>query len=125
MTRTAEIRSRLTDDSELNGWIAEMLSRLPLEESPIEFPEHRFADTVKIPRARIKAAASEPWFDRSPVKVVDEPITSAACQFAVHYEPRNAKSLRRQWRRHLANRILAVWWRCTGRGTASVVWAID
>lgn len=125
MTRTDEIRDRMTEDSRIEAWIGELLSRLPLEDAQPETPSYRFAETVKIPRYRVRHAVSEAWFDRttSTAAAVHEPRPQVPT--VVHYPAPETPADRRRFGRRIANRLLAGWWRLTGQGTANVAWSLD
>ena len=125
MTRTAEIRNRLTDDPQIELWIMDLLSRLPMEDSQPETPAFRFAETVKISRSRTRFAASEPWFDRTTPTQVPEPAHRQASPVAIHYPTAPSMSGYRGKCRKIVNRFMACWWRLTGRGTARVAWSIE
>jgi hypothetical protein len=125
MTRTAEIRNRLTDDPQIELWIMDLLSRLPLEDAQPETPAFRFAETVKIARSRTRYAASEPWFDRTTPTHAPEPEPRQALPIEIHYPTATSMPGRRGTSRKIVNCVLACWWRLTGRGTAQVAWSIE
>lgn len=125
MTRTAEIRNRLTDDPQIELWIMDLLSRLPMEDAQPDTPAFRFAETVKIARSRTRYGASEPWFDRSTPTHHLEPEPRQALPVAIHYPMAPSLSGYRGRCRKIMNRVMACWWRLTGRGTARVAWSIE
>jgi len=103
----------------------EPLSRLPLEDSQPDTPAFRFAETVKVPRARIRHAASEPWFDRTSPTLCPESAPKPAGPITVVYPMAEAGSGRRRLGRRVVNQLMARWWRITGQGSASVAWSIE
>ena len=126
MTRTAEIRDRLTNDNHIDSWITELLSRLPLEDSQPDTPAFRFAETVKIPRSRIRHAACDPWFDRTtPTHCPAEPEPQATGPITIVYPSTDPLADRRRLGRRVVNQLMARWWRITGQGSARVAWSIE
>ncbi len=125
MTRTAEIRNRLTDDPQIELWIMDLLSRLPMEDAQPDTPAFRFAETVKIARTRTRFAASEPWFDRTTPTQLPEPELRQALPVEIHYSAQTTSPGYRGTCRKIVNRVMACWWRLTGRGTARVAWSIE
>jgi hypothetical protein len=125
MTRTAEIRDRLTDDNRIDSWITELLSRLPLDDSQPDTPAFRFAETVKVNRARMRYAASEPWFDRTTPTDRLEPEAKPISAIAIVYPPAEPLAERRRLGRRVVNQLMARWWKITGQGSARVAWSIE
>jgi len=127
MTRTAEIRNRLTEDPQFELWILDLFSRLPLEDATPDTPDYRFAETVRIPRARIRHTASEPWFDRATptnVPASEAPLRNSIPLSIDYTTPGTAPKPRSRVCKTV-NFVIAVWWRLTGRGTSGVVWSVE
>lgn len=126
MSRTAEIRDRLTDAPQLESWISDLLSRLPLDDTQIDTPTVRFAGTVKISRTRTKFRTCEPWFDRTTPSAPLEPVSPPCSPSVEVVYPNSERTLSKpHWRRRMANHLMAAWWRCTGQGASAVVWSAD
>ena len=125
MTRTAEIRNRLADDPQIELWIMDLLSRLPMEDAQPDTPAFRFAETVNIARSRTRYAASETWFDRTTPTHVPEPEPGQAFPVEIHYPTAPSTPGHRGTCRKIVNCVMASWWRLTGRGTARVAWSIE